>query len=313
MRYLQLGSTGLRVSAVSLGTWAMGGDYWGPIDEQQCIDALRAGLDHGINCIDTAPIYGHGYSETIVGRAIQGRKREDIIIATKCGVPGPNARNTSRASILKEIEGSLTHLGTDYIDLYQVHWPDPNTEPAETMDTLLDLKRQGKIRFIGVSNFGIPLIEAYRALGPIDSLQPQYSLLERKIESDLLPYCHKENIGVLTYGSLGAGLLSGKYTQAPKVEEGERRAVFYKFYQEPYFSKALELVETLRQVADAHDCPISQVAINWVAQQPGVTTALVGCKTPAQAIENARAGEWSLSTEELCLITEACDRIVNQL
>lgn len=310
MRYQKLGQTDIQVSSVSLGTWAMGGDYWGETEEQLCIDAIHASLDMGVNLIDTAPIYGNGRSEEIVGKAIKGRRREDIVIATKFGVPYLDGRDSSAKTILMEVEASLKRLGTDYIDLYQAHWPDINTPAQETMETLLTLKKQGKIRAIGLSNFSCEQIDAFRACGQIDTFQPQYSLVQRQIEKDILPYCRKAGFGVLTYGSLGAGLLTGKYTEAPKMEGAERRRRFYKFYEEPYFSRALSLVDVLRDIANERHCPVGQVAINWVSQQQGVSTALVGAKNPRQAMENAGSGEWELSADEIERITAKSDEVI---
>lgn len=312
MRYQKLGQTDIQVSCVGIGTWAMGGDYWGEIDEQLCVDAIHASLDMGVNLIDTAPIYGLGRSEKIVGKAIKGRKREDIILATKCGVPYLDGRDLSKKSVIAEAEASLRRLGADYIDIYQAHWPDVKTPAEETMEAFLQLKKEGKIRAIGLSNFSIEQIDAFRQYGVIDTFQPQYSLVQRQIEKDILPYCRKAGFGVLTYGSLGAGLLTGKYTEAPKMEGAERRRRFYKFYEEPYFSRALTLVEVLREIAAAHSCPVGQVAINWVNQQPGVSTSLVGCKNPRQAQQNAGSGEWELSAEEIARITQYSDEVMKE-
>ncbi|MDR2648969.1 MAG: aldo/keto reductase [Clostridiales bacterium] len=310
MRFNQLGDSGIKVSAVALGTWAMGGDFWGRIDESKCIDALNAGLDSGINLIDTAPIYGSGYSEEIVGKAVKGR-RKDIILATKCGLPlnSSRSRDLTRKTVIQEINESLKRLQTDYIDIYQVHWPDPDTDIAETMGVLTDIKASGKIRAIGVSNQNIDQLKQYMSNGRLDSVQPQYSLLEREIEGDILPFCRENNLGVLTYGSLGAGMLTGKFKTPPVAADGDKRAMFYPFFTEPLFGKALELLKTLETIAESHSKPVSHVAINWVSQQPGVTAALVGCKNPRQAVENADAGEWALSDEELRVIRDALNRI----
>lgn len=312
MRFNELGKSGIKVSAVALGTWAMGGDFFGPIEDEQCIKALHAGLDHGINIIDTAPIYGKGYSEKLVGKAIQGRPRDKIILATKCGIllTAEGGRDMSARAITAEVEESLTRLGTDYIDVYQIHWPDGKTPVAEAMGALMALKKAGKIRAIGVSNFDVPLLKECLAAGQLDSLQPQYSLLQRDIEAEILPFCRENNIGILSYGSLGAGMLSGKFTKPPVAGEGgDRRANFYAFFKEPLFSKGLKLIETLKQVAAERGKPVSHVAINWVSQQPGMTTALVGCKNPAQAIENAAAGDWDLTAAEVETINKALKEI----
>ncbi|MDR2156866.1 MAG: aldo/keto reductase, partial [Clostridiales Family XIII bacterium] len=305
MRLNEIGKSGIKVTPITLGTWAMGGDFWGEIDDQACVDALRAGLDRGINIIDTAPVYGSGHAEELVGRAIKGYRREEIVIATKFGVGGANWNDASRKAAFQETEDSLRRLGTDYIDLYQVHWPDPNTPVEETMEALNDLKNAGKIRAIGVSNFDVALMEKSRETARIDSVQPQYSLLVRDIEADLLPYCIEQGIGVLSYGSLGAGMLTGKYRTPPPATEIERRSMFYPFYKEPLFGKALALVEKLEALSKEIDKPVAQIALNWVIAQPGMTTALVGSKNTKQAIQNADTLTWELSGEALAFIDRA--------
>lgn len=314
MRFTEIGKSGIKVSVVALGTWAMGGDFWGAIDDQLCIDALHAGLDHGINLIDTAPVYGRGYSETLVGKAIFDR-RDKVVLATKCGldiVTEKGGRNAKREALFAEVEASLKRLQTDYIDLYQVHWPDQNTPIEETMQALLDLKQQGKIRAIGVSNFDVDQMKQCMAVGQLDCLQPPYSLLDRDIEKEIMPFCVENNIGMLSYGSLGAGMLTGKFTEPPKVEGGDKRANFYPYFKEPLFSKGLELVEVLKTIAADNGKPTSHVAINWVAQQKGMSSALVGCKNPKQAIENAAAGDWSLSDGEMATINNALKTIYGE-
>jgi aryl-alcohol dehydrogenase-like predicted oxidoreductase len=309
MRFNELGKTGIRVSAVAIGTWAMGGDWWGSVDEKDCIGAIHAGLDGGINIIDTAPAYGWGRAERLVGKAVRGRPRDRIVLATKCGLHENAPRDMSGAAILKEAEISLQNLGTDYIDIYQIHWPDGKTPVEEAMGAVLELKQQGKVRALGVSNFSVPLMKDCLAAGQLDSLQPPYSLLQRDIEAEILPFCRENHIGVLSYGSLGAGMLAGKYSAPPKVEGTERRTTFYPFFTEPLFGKALKLVEALKKIAAGREKPVSHVAINWVSQQPGMTSSLVGCKNPAQARENAAAGDWSLSPEELAEIDRAYHEI----
>ncbi len=313
MRMNRLGNSDLIVTAVGAGTWAMGGDFWGAIDDQKCIDSIRASLDNGINLVDTAPIYGEGHSEELVGKAIKGY-RDKIVLCTKVGLlfddPKGRSGNCLQADAIEyEIEQSLRRLQTDYVDLYQIHWPDVNTPIEESMETLLKIQKQGKIRYIGVSNFDVPLLERTLKCGEIVSTQPQYSLLDRDIEKDVLPYCIEKNLGVLSYGSLGAGILTGKYKEAPKAETGDQRQGFYPFFKEPFWSKAQELVGVLREIADAHGKPVAHVAINWVSQQKGMTCALTGSKNPEQAVMNAAAGEWDLTEEELGVIDAAYARI----
>jgi len=311
MRYKRLGNSDLVVSVVGLGTWAIGGDFWGSVDDALSIKTIQRAIDCGINLIDTAPAYGNGHAERIVGEAIKGR-RDKVIIATKCGIvrEGPRfIRTLKPESIRKEIDESLRRLGVDVIDLYQIHWPDKKTPLEDTVNELVKLKQAGKFRYLGVSNFDRKLMEEITSMTEVVSLQPQYSLLERGIEKDLLPFCREKGIGVLTYGSLGAGILTGKFKEKPKFEEGDYREKFYPFFREPLWSKAMQLVEALREIAYEVGKPVAHVAINWVNQQEGVTSALVGAKTPEQAEQNAGAGEWELSEEHLKRIEAAYKNI----
>ncbi len=310
MRYKQLGNSDLMVSAVGLGTWAMGGDKWGAVEDETSIRAIRAAIEAGVRLIDTAPAYGGGHAEQVVGKAIKGY-RDQVILATKLGVPWNGQRyanNLKADSIRKEVEQSLRDLDVDYIDLYQIHYPDPNTPVEETARVLEDLQKEGKFRYLGVSNFSIQQIQALDALIPITSVQSQFSLLERK-NAEILQYCQEKGMGTLTYGSLGAGVLSGKYTACPAFSADDTRGNFYPFFREPMWSKCAQLVEVLREIARERQVPVSHVAINWVNQNPVVSTALVGVKTAAQAVENAAAGNWMLSDEETERINQNYRRI----
>jgi aryl-alcohol dehydrogenase-like predicted oxidoreductase len=311
MQYRKLGTSDLTVSSIGLGTWVFGGDHWGPTVIDKSIAAIRAAIDAGVNLIDTAPAYGIGRAEEIVGKAIKGR-RESVIIATKCGVQREGKKfsySLAPAVVREEIEASLRRLGLDRIDLYQCHWPDPKTPIEETMSELLKIKDEGKIRYIGVSNFDITLLERALAVAPVVSLQPHYSLLERKIEQSILPFCMENQIGIISYGTLGSGILTGKYPEPPCFSKGDCRNFFYMFYKEPYWSRTQLLLEEMKNISSARNAPLSQVAINWARQQEGVTSTLVGARTAEQAIMNAGAGAWTLSKEELASITTACDRI----
>ena len=307
MLFRKLGSSDLNCSVVALGTWSMGGDFWGKSDDDASIETIRTGLDAGINTIDTAPVYGNGHSEEIVGKAIKGRKREDIIIATKCGIDivGKTGRNSSPELLYKEIDASLKRLGTDYVDLYQVHWPDPNTPLEETFTALSKIVESGKVRYVGVSNYSPEQMEEASKYCDIVSLQPPYSLLQREIEDEILPYCIEKGIGVLSYGSIGAGALTGKFKTRPIFNDDDRRDKFYDFFSEENWPKTAALVDVLREIADSRGKPVVHVAINWVLKQEGITVALVGARTPEQAIMNAEAGEWSLSDEENKIINDA--------
>ncbi|NLX70770.1 MAG: aldo/keto reductase [Clostridiales bacterium] len=311
MRYKRLGNSSLEVSVVGLGTWAIGGDFWGKVDDERSIATIQRAIDCGINLIDTAPAYGNGHAERVVGEAIKGR-RDKVVIATKCGIVkegGRVTRNLKPESIRKEVEASLTRLGVDVIDLYQIHWPDNSTPLEDTLNELVKQRDAGKIKYIGVSNFDRKLMEEATSIAEIVSLQPQYSLLEREIEKDVLPFCREKGIGILAYGSLGAGVLTGKFKERPKFADDDRRENFYPFFHEPLWSKAMELVEVLRQIAVEVDKPVAHVALNWLTQQDGVTSALVGAKTPEQAEQNAASADWELTQDQLDTIESAYKRI----
>ena len=301
MEYRQLGLSDLKVSEVGLGTWAIGSEFYGKTDDQESIRTIRAAIDSGINLIDTAPAYGNGHAEEVVGRAIEGR-RDEIVLATKVGVKRKGKqfpRDLRPESIRQEIDDSLRRLNVDVIDLYQIHWPDPDTPIEVALGELLKIQETGKFRYLGVSNFKTDLLKTSLEVANIVSLQPQYSLLRRKIEGQLLPFCREQDIGVLSYGTLAGGILTGKFRELPELDEDDRRAEFYDFFREPVWSKVQQLLDVLREIASARDVPVPQVAINWAAQQPGITSALVGAKTVAQAKSNACAGGWQLSDEEL--------------
>ncbi len=315
-----IGRSGIAASAVGLGTWAIGGWMWGGTDEGQSIDAIRASIDEGVLLIDTAPAYGQGLAEEIVGKAIKGR-RDQVVLATKCGLVWhtdkgnhffdydgrPVHRYLGRESIAYELEQSLKRLGTDYIDHYITHWQDPTTPIAETMETLERLKAQGKIRSIGASNVSIADIEAYVAAGQLDAVQQEYSMARREIEQDLLPFCARHGVSVLSYSSLALGLLSGKIGPDRVFDGDDQRR------NNPRFSvanrqKVARLREEIEPVADAQDATKAQIVIAWTLQQPGITFALCGARNPQQARENAGAGRIRLSTEQIDLISEAAMR-----
>ena len=311
MRTKQLGKSDLQVSVVALGTWPMGGTTYGHVDDSESIATIQAALDAGINLIDTAPAYGDGRAETVVGNAIKGR-RDQVIIATKVGVvrkPGGKWRDLTPASIRQQIEGSLRRLNVDTIDLYQIHWPDPDTPIEDSIAELVKLREEGKFRYLGVSNFDTGLMDSVTRMTELASLQPHYSLLNREIEKDILPYCVKNQIGILAYGSLGSGILAGKYNENPFSRPGDTRHNFYRFFHEPMWSKAMRLVDVLREIASNHGKPVSHIAINWLTQQEGVTCALVGARRPSQIQENAGAGSWTLSDAELKQINRAWEHI----
>jgi methylglyoxal reductase len=316
-----LGQSGIQASIVGLGTWAMGGWLWGGADEAKSIAAIQASLDEGINFIDTAPAYGLGLAETVVGKAVAAR-RDKAVIATKAGLVWhtnkgthffdqggkPVHRYLGPESIRYEIEQSLRRLNTDYIDLYQTHWQDSTTRIEDTMKTLLDLKREGKIRAIGVSNATIEQIDEYRRVGPVDSAQEKYSMLDRELEPAYLPYTLRHSIAVLAYSPLANGLLTGKVPPDRTFPADDLR------YNNPRFSvesrrTVQAMLDQMRPVADKHGLTLSQLVIAWTVAQPGVTHALVGARDSAQAIENAGAGRMALSAEDLRAVNTALQRI----
>jgi aryl-alcohol dehydrogenase-like predicted oxidoreductase len=315
MNYRPLGQSNIRASVVGLGTWAIGGWMWGGTDEAASIDAIRASIDAGVNLIDTAPAYGQGLCETIVGKAIHGR-RDRVVLATKCGLRwDPNFRGGELLhedkqtglkihkylhpdSIRHELEQSLTRLNTDYIDLYQTHWQDPTTPIEDTMACLLDLKKEGKIRAIGVSNATPGMIDEYRRLGPVDVDQEKFSMLDRKLEPTNINYCNDHHIAFLAYSPMAMGLLTGKVAPDRQFPPDDVRS------RQPRFSadnrrRVLAMLEEFKPIADAHHCTLAQLVVAWTLAQPGATHALVGARNPQQADENIVAGELHLRENEL--------------
>jgi aryl-alcohol dehydrogenase-like predicted oxidoreductase len=299
-----LGHRGLTLSTIGLGTWAMGGgDWkfgWGPQDDRQSVAAVHAAIDAGINWIDTAAIYGHGHSETIVGQAIRDRRRE-LIVATKCGrVWEGDSREIGkclrRESILREVDRSLARLRIDVIDLYQIHWPEPDEQVEEGWATVAGLIEAGKIRFGGVCNFNLEQLKRAQVIHPVTSLQPPYSMLRREIEPEIVPWCTAHNVGILAYSPMQAGLLTGRFSleRAAALPEGDWRKRS-PFFQEPQLAANLRVAERLRPVADRLGIRISQLALAWVLRLPGVTAAIAGARDPEQIRETARAGGVTLS------------------
>jgi aryl-alcohol dehydrogenase-like predicted oxidoreductase len=295
---------------------------WGGTDVQKSVRSIQASLDAGVNFIDTAPAYGLGLSERIVGEAIHGR-RDKVILATKCGLVWHTAKGTffvdqngtrihrylGAESIRYEVEHSLRRLETDYIDLYQTHWQDATTPIAETMGTLLDLKRKGKIRAIGVSNCTIDQVRQYRAVGPVDAAQEQYNLLHRDVEHEYLPYCLQNHMAVLAYSPLANGLLTGKVDPERVFPDDDLRR------NSPLFSRdsrmrVRDMFEHLAPVARKYSFTDGQLAIAWALAQPGVTHALVGARDTHQAEENAWAGSVMLAAADVARVTEAAESSV---
>ena len=281
----EISGTSLKVSPVAIGTWAIGGWMWGGTDEAESIATIRSAFEHGINIVDTAPVYGFGRSEEIVGKAIaEGRLRSDVLIATKTGLQwdgGKVSRNASRARIMREIEDSLRRLRTDYIDIYQVHWPDPLVTIEETAEAMHALLNQGKIRAIGVSNFSVLQMERFRRVAPLHVLQPPYNLFERGIEADLLPYCRQHKIATLGYGALCRGMLSGRMKAGTVFGGDDLRRTDPKFL-EPRFAQYVAAVQKLDRLAQQRfGKRVIHLAVRWMLDQ-GITTALWGARHPDQ-------------------------------
>jgi aryl-alcohol dehydrogenase-like predicted oxidoreductase len=304
--------TSLKVSPVAIGTWAIGGWMWGGTDEAESVATIRTAFEHGINIVDTAPVYGFGRSEEIVGKAIaEGRLRSHVLIATKAGLEwdgGRVFRNASRARILREVEESLLRLRTDYIDIYQVHWPDPLVPIEETADAMHTLLKQGKIRAIGVSNFSVLQMERFRRIAPLHVLQPPYNLFERGIEADLLPYCRENKIATLGYGALCRGLLSGRMKADTVFDGDDLRRTDPKFV-EPRFAQYVAAVQKLDQLAQQRfGKRIIHLAVRWMLDQ-GITTALWGARHPDQLKPVDDVIGWSLDAS----VKAEIDRILSEI
>lgn len=312
-----IGRSGVKASAVGLGTWAIGGWMWGGTDEAESIAAIQASLDAGVSLIDTAPAYGLGRSEEIVGKALSGR-RDKAVIATKCGLVWhtqkgkhffdqdgkPVHRYLGRDAIIHEVEESLRRLGTDYIDLYITHWQDPTTPIEETVAALEELKKAGKIRAIGASNVNRAELEQYIATGSLDAIQERFSMIDREIEADLLPLTIAHGVSTLSYSSLALGLLSG--TIGPdRVFSGDDQRKDNPRFSVANRRKAKDFSDAIQPVAERHAASIAQIVIAWTLAQEGVTFALCGARNPAQALDNARAGTLRLSTDDLAAIDAA--------
>ncbi len=309
MRTRKLGNTSLNLTTVGLGTWAIGGPWqfgWGPQNDSEAIAAILKALDLGINWVDTAAVYGCGHSEELVGKALRQTTAKPSI-ATKCSLLWNEKREKvgclKAESIRRECDASLKRLGVDAIDLYQMHWPDPEKDLEEGWTEMARLQKQGKVRYIGVSNFNVAQLERIRRIAPVASLQPPYSMLRRDAEKDLLPYCKKHNIGVVAYSPMQRGLLTGKFSKdyLATLAPDDHRLRSAEF-TEPQFSINLEFVEELKLIAARAGKTIAQLAIAWVLRRPEVTAAIVGARRPSQIEETAPAADFKLSKTDLAEI-----------
>ena len=303
MEYKKLGASDLDVSVIGFGAWGIGGaPFWTNEGDEKSAAALLASFESGINFFDTAPVYGFGRSEELIGKTLKPY-RDKVILATKCGLRwdreqlGSIRKEATRKSIFEEIDQSLKRLQTDRIDLYQVHWPDVTTPQSETMEALLELQRQEKIRYIGVSNYSVEQMKEMMACGVIVSSQPEYSLLQRSIEKDSLPFCVENNIGVIAYSPLASGVLTGKYNKNTHFKDWRGKGILGTFKGEGY-RKNIEKVDRLKKIAVATGKTCGQLAINWVIHQRGLATALLGVKNAEQMDENLGALGWEPSPEE---------------
>lgn len=292
MKYSFIPGTEEKVSVIGLGTWVLGGENWGGAKEDESLGAVRKAIDLGMNFIDLAPFYGDGLAEAVVGKAIRGQ-RGKVFLATKCGIIRQNNRVMTcltPESIARELDLSRQRLGVDTIDLYQCHWPDDDTPVEKTMEALLYWQKKGAIRHIGVSNFELSLLKRAIAAAPVKTLQIQYSLIERSVEAELLPFCLANNIGVIAYGAMAGGFLTGKYDKKPQFHKSDARHMFYKFYDDKKFNEGRRIVEEMKKAGR----PLNQVALNWVCRQKGVMSVLAGCRTPAQVVDNGATADWDM-------------------
>lgn len=322
MNYKKLGRSDIEISPVTMGTWALGGWLWGGTEHNDAESAILASIDAGINCIDTAPAYGFGLSEELVGKAIK-KHRDKLIIATKCGLVWDNRPGSSfffdtkdnngkdikvhrclrKDSIIRECDESLARLGIDVIDLYQCHWPHTETPIEETMDALSTLKDRGKIRAFGVSNFSVAQLQECIKYGRIDSNQPKYSLLSREIEADVLPFSIQNGIGSLAYSPMEMGLLTGKI-KLDHVFSGDDTRKTRPWFQHDNMKKALTALDMIKPIAEKHSATLGQISVAWIFSQPGITSALVGARNREQALSNAHAANIALDSQDLAFIRE---------
>jgi len=327
MEYRRLGTSSLEVSAISFGAWAVGGWMWGGNDRDDALNAIHAAYDHGITTIDTAPAYGQGLSEEIVGEAIKKIPRDKIQILTKYGLRWDLKKGKFHFSskdnhgrdidlykyaaadaIQSECEDSLQRLGTDYIDLYQIHWPDPTTSIEETMTAISQLVKQGKVRFAGVCNYdSTQLREAQQSVNLVSDQVP-YSMLNRKIEKDVVPYCMANNLSILAYSPLERGLLTGKIGTDHVFAEGDHRPALNS-YKHENIVRTNAFLERIKPIAKDKNASLAQLVIKWTIEQPGITVALVGARNARQATENAKAVDVKLTTEEINFINEQLNEL----
>ncbi|MCC9166415.1 aldo/keto reductase [Pontibacter harenae] len=327
MEYRKLGTLDLEVSVVTFGAWAAGGWMWGGTERKDAVEAIRASYDLGVTSIDTAPIYGQGTSEEIVGEAIKGLPRDKVQILTKYGMrwdlnKGELAMKSKdnngndidvhkyagRDSIIKECEDSLRRLGTDYIDLYQIHWPDVTTPIEETMEAVAQLIKEGKVRQAGVCNYDVAQMQEAEKYVKLASNQVPYSMVKRDIEADVVPYCLENNKAILAYSPLERGLLTGKMKPGYTFSEGDHRANIY-FFNDENLKRTDDFLQKIKPLADEKKATLAQLVIRWTIEQAGITIALVGARNADQATQNAKAINIKLSQDEISFITDELNKL----
>ena len=321
MEYRTLGKSEIKVSEIAFGAWAIGGWLWGGADANDAIKAMEIAIDHGMTTIDTAAVYGFGLSEELVAKAVKG-KRDKTQILTKFGMVWDEKKGkfyfstkdnngkdidiyaySSKERVFADCDSSLKRLGTDYIDLYQIHWPDATTPVSETMEALEILINKGKIRAGAVSNYSVKQMDEALGTLHIASNQIPYSMVNRGIEKEVVPYCINNDIGILAYSPLQRGLLTGKFKKDHNFGEGDSRPST-PYYKEPNLSRILEFTEELRVIADNREVTLSQLVLNWTKEQPGITCVLAGARNPKQVLDNVRAVDFILTVEEMSKINE---------
>ncbi|ASZ13604.1 aldo/keto reductase [Chitinophaga pendula] len=322
MEFRQLGESDVKLSAITFGAWAIGGWMWGGAERKDAIAAIKASIDHGITSIDTAPVYGQGTSEDIVGAAIKGIARDKVQLATKFGMRWDLAKGqfgfksqdnngndidiykyAGKESIIKECEDSLSRMGTDYIDLYQIHWPDNTTPIEESFEAVLRLQEQGKIRAAGVSNYSVEQMQAAEKVISLASNQIPFSMVERSYEDNVIPYSIQHKKGILAYSPLQRGILTGKIKRDHKFSNGDTRADS-KFYTPENIDRINAFLAAIKPMAESKNATLAQLVIRWTIEHPGITVALVGARNEEQALQNAKAFEVKLSAEEIDFINK---------
>ncbi|MBC9933043.1 aldo/keto reductase [Chitinophaga qingshengii] len=327
MEYRKLGNTDLKLSAITYGAFAIGGNMWGGNEKKDSIASVRASIDNGVTTLDTAPFYGFGLSEEMIGEAIKGYDRTNIQLLTKFGLvwDGSNQgkgefffdaeeagkkipvyKYASKISVVKEVEDSLRRLQTDYIDLLQIHWPDSTTPIAETMEALEQLLQQGKIRAAGVSNYNVDQLAEARKTVNIASNQVGYSMLNRSIEQDLVPYAGKNDVGIIVYSPMERGLLTGKYFRDGKLKDNDHRNGYFQQFD---LTKVKTFLDGITPVAAAKNATLSQLVLRWTSLQPAITVVLAGARNEEQAVANAKAMDIQLTAEEMNFINTALAKI----